>query len=282
MVREIGGDALDVGSRGELERLAHAAVQHAPAAERQAVVGGVAQQPVAEREDAVVPGHEEALEALEHGVGLGVAEIQRRHQLGAREADADHRGLPQTPRSALASSSICSAIKPSTDSGSVSWSAPSRMARDHLGDEQRAAVRALGDRRCDVRGQRRVIGQLHDEQCAADCSSGASGTSRLDALGRDESVAARGAATTSSQRRPGAGGDVAEQCRRCLVHELRVVDDDQRRVGDEALEQRLDSRRDALGDEAFLEAAVSGVAGRTSPTTRPSRGNHGSRAGMRW
>ena len=80
----------------ELERLADPAVQRAAAAERQPVVGGVAQQAVAEGETALAVGDQEAVEALEDRLGAPASSSsQRGHEAGAREARAHHRGLPQ-------------------------------------------------------------------------------------------------------------------------------------------------------------------------------------------
>ena len=120
-----------------------------------------------ERQAAVGVGREEALEALEDRLGRGVVELSAATRPARVKRAPMTDAWRSTPRSAPASSSIWSAISASTDAGRVSWSAPGAHRCDHLGDEERAAVGARGDRRGDVRGQRSVLGQLHDERAAA-------------------------------------------------------------------------------------------------------------------
>ena len=142
-----------------------------------------------------------------------------------------------TPRSALASSSICSAISASTDSGQRVVIRACAHGAHHLGDEQRAAVRALRDRRRDVRGQRRVLGQLLRRAAAprpARAAPAARSTASLGRRVRDRPSSL--AVGDDEQPAPlaDAAGDVADQRRGGLVHEVGVVDDDQRRVGHDA------------------------------------------------
>ena len=80
MVRQIGGDGRRVSVRARSSDSRDPAVEHAPAAERQAVVGGVPQQPVTEGQAAVAVGDQEPVEAREDRLRACVVELECGHQ----------------------------------------------------------------------------------------------------------------------------------------------------------------------------------------------------------
>ena len=154
VVRQVGGDGRRVSVRALLERVRDPAVEHAPAAEREAVVGGVPQQSVPEGQPAVAIGDQEPVEALEDRLCACVVELECSHQGGAREARSHDRGLAQHSAIAGAAARRSGAPSEPRPTGERAVVRSAAHGGDHLGDEERAAVRAL--LRCPRRRARAV------------------------------------------------------------------------------------------------------------------------------
>ena len=139
--------------------------------------------------------------------------------------------------------------------------------RDGLRHEQRAARRPGRNRRRDVRRQRRILRQLdHEAERGLRRERRERDRHGVDPLGGGVAVVLA-TVRHDEQPRPRRDplGELHQERGGGLVQQVRVVDHEERRVRDAALEQRLDARCDALGDEPLLERCRLGRRGKIEP-----------------
>ena len=188
-----------------------------------------------------------------------------------------------TPRSAAASSSIWSAIKASTESGRVWWSAPPRIARtisvtkSGLPSERPPMASAT----CAGSGASSVSWTTSFRAAAA--ASGARFSAAAFTPGGAANPSSSGRrATTRSQRRawmPAAMWAISA----ADASSIKCASSTTMSAASGSSRSRSASTLAAIRSEtkSSSSAALSGVAGRSRPTTSPSSGSHGARPGAR-